>query len=278
MPFLCISFDNDKSLLFRCKNGGQLPEKAATSMKLNSIPLMISDPVSDTVSEAFVMELLETSAASQQATAPAVTPLTDSLSWALSLGQQTLPSCSAKLPEADVQMPYTAVHPSQAYSNSNSMQAAYATAPWLLCICLLCSTMALAIKDKRRHQDPIKAQTSSLDTEESFCIRSKLPMTTPMKYTGCSPFVPVTQAAMPPPAVPQYHLPPSCSSKIGSYRTPRGAKPTASRALSTQTSTSGRTKWQRDRNGRLASLAAQKNDSPVDEFTSLRAKKKPNLG
>lgn len=222
------------------------------------------------VSEAFLMYLLDPTAGDQQAMA--FTPFTDSLPCVLSLYPQAMPMCSAMShPPSSTNSHITEQPPT---ASTAQLYASYATLPWLLCIALLGTTIALVINNRGSNLElsSISPQASKQDTESGFCIKSKLPEVTPTKDTGCSPFVPVTQAAMPPPTF-HGHLPPSCSSKIGSYRvTPRGARQTASRALTTQTNTSGRTKWQRDRNGRLASLAAQEDDSTADEFTSSRAK------
>lgn len=226
------------------------------------------------VSEAFLVELLDISTSKDKH--QAYTPYTDSLPYILSLYSQTLPTCSPTFHKSTGQSQPTANQPPRL--DISQAQPAYTQLPWLLCIMLLCSTLALALKHVGNCQTctSVSPEASSLETENGFCIRSKVPLITPMKDMGCSPFVPVTQAAMPPPMGP-YHLPPTCSSKIGSYRTPRGAKPTASRAVTNQTNTSGRTKWQRDRNGRLASLATQETDSNLDEFTSSRAKRRPEF-
>lgn len=204
------------------------------------------------------------------------TPFADSLSYWLGLTSPVLPTSSTP-PSTGSQM----LQPQQGklpdLSSVRKQQPLFALAPWVLCFCLCCSTIALALGHRRqaaKANSNATAETSSLHTEESFCIRSRMPLATPMKDTGCSPFVPVNQTAMPPPALPCHQLA-SCSSKIGSYKTPapRGAKPTASKAHTTQTNTSSRSKWQRDRNGRLASAAAQENDSAMDEFTSSRSRK-----
>lgn len=223
------------------------------------------------ISGAFLMQLLDTFPSNRQAAA--FTPVTDSLRDILHLGPQALPTCSAIAPYSFSRTSHVTDHGSTLHATQ--LQSALAVLPWILCMSLFTTAAALAFKNQRLNlaSSSISAQSSQADAEVSFCIRSKLSEMTPTKDTGCSPFVPVTQAAMPPPMF-NGHLPPSCSSKIGSYRvTPRGAKPTASRALTTQTNTSGVTKWQRDKNGRLASLAAQDNDSTPEEFTSFRSRR-----
>ena len=243
-----------------------LPFGAAVQLSRHKQPATVTHNYA--VSEPFLMELLDTAASSHQA--QPFTPFTDSLACILSLFPHA-PTSPAIAPAGDISTSSKLASKQHTEACSSHSQAAHTVVPWLLSACLFCSTLALTIKGRRHVPISSPPQASSLDTEESFHIRGKQPLITPMKDTGCSPFVPVTQSAMPPPPVP-YHIA-SCSSKIGSYRTPRGVKPTASRALSTHTNTSGCTKWQRDRNGRLASLAVQEPDS---EFTSSRARKQPN--
>ncbi|KAL3150550.1 hypothetical protein ABBQ32_000364 [Trebouxia sp. C0010 RCD-2024] len=137
--------------------------------------------------------------------------------------------------------------------------------PWGVSLCLGLCIIALLIKIRqvsltvsRRdagQQATVAAQTGA-DHEPSF-VKSNWPMLdpTPTKDTGSSPFVPVTHFQAPVPHWPQdtAHLA-SCSSKIGSYR--QKARPATSRAVTNLTSNvSGATKWQRNKNGRLLSLA-----------------------
>lgn len=137
--------------------------------------------------------------------------------------------------------------------------------PWGVSLCLVLCIIALLIKNRQvsvtvcKHdagqQATVAAQTGAVH-EPSF-VKSNWPVLdpTPTKDTGSSPFVPVTHFQAPVPHWPQdpAHLA-SCSSKIGSYK--QKARPATSRAVTNMTSNvSGATKWQRNKNGRLLSLA-----------------------
>lgn len=135
--------------------------------------------------------------------------------------------------------------------------------PWLplmISLCLLLSTIGLAVGSRQNShaasRQACEHATAAAQTAAgpSF-VRSNKPIleATPTKDTGCSPFVPVTQAPVPHWPLDCAHLA-SCSSKIGSYK--QKARPASSKAVTNMTSNvSGATKWQRNKNGRLLSLA-----------------------
>lgn len=136
--------------------------------------------------------------------------------------------------------------------------------PWGVNLCLLICIITLLVNKKHslaasKHangqQSTVAAQTAA-DHQPSF-VKSNWPVLdpTPTKDTGSSPFVPITHFQAPVPHWPRdtVHLA-SCSSKIGSYK--QKARPATSRAVTNMTSNvSGATKWQRNKNGRLLSLA-----------------------
>lgn len=134
----------------------------------------------------------------------------------------------------------------------------FAWLPWGISLCLLLCIIALLVNSRQQaaaqHYRPV-AQTAT-EHEPSF-VKSNWPVLdpTPTKDTGSSPFVPVShfQAPVPHWPVKTAHLA-SCSSKIGSYK--QKARPATSKAVTNMTSNvSGATKWQRNKNGRLLSLA-----------------------
>ena len=141
-------------------------------------------------------------------------------------------------------------------------EAHFAWFPWGVNLCLLLCIIALLVNKRQQaawqaaaQHDKSAAQTAA-DHEPSF-VKSNWPVLdpTPTKDTGSSPFVPVShfQAPVPHWPVDTAHLA-SCSSKIGSYK--QKARPATSRAVTNMTSNvSGATKWQRNKNGRLLSLA-----------------------
>ena len=137
--------------------------------------------------------------------------------------------------------------------------------PWGVSLSLLLCIIALLVKNRQHslnsskhdagQQATVEAQTTA-DQDPSF-VKSNWPVLdpTPTKDTGSSPFVPVTHFQAPVPHWPQdtAHLA-SCSSKMGSYK--QKARPATSKAVTNMTSNvSGATKWQRNKNGRLLSLA-----------------------
>ena len=132
--------------------------------------------------------------------------------------------------------------------------------PWSVSLCLLLSTIALAVggrqnSDAASRQACEQATAAAHTAAEPSFVRSNKPIVeaTPTKDTGCSPFVPVTQAPVPHWPLDCAHLA-SCSSKIGSYK--QKARPASSKAVTNMTSNvSGATRWQRNKNGRLLSLA-----------------------
>ena len=137
---------------------------------------------------------------------------------------------------------------------------AMAWLPWVLCLGLLLCSISLAMRKPQGQADlgkmPSKAQ---MRPQEPSHVDSNQDLITPTKDTGCSPFVPVGLTQPVPFAY--GHLA-SCSSKIGSYKTP---KPATSKGVTNMTSNvSGLTKWQRSKNGRLLSHAMQ----DPDELTS----------
>ena len=141
-------------------------------------------------------------------------------------------------------------------------RASFAWLPWSVSLCLLLCIMALLVNTRQQatgqaaaQHDKSAAQTAT-DYEPSF-VKSNWPVLdpTPTKDTGSSPFVPITHFQAPGPHWPvdAAHLA-SCSSKIGSYK--QKARPATSKAVTNMTSNvSGATKWQRNKNGRLLSLA-----------------------
>ena len=138
----------------------------------------------------------------------------------------------------------------------------FAWLPWGVSLCLLLCIVALLIHSRQQAawqaaacHDTSPDETAA-DLEPSF-VKSNWPVAdpTPTKDTGSSPFVPIThfQAPVPHWSVDAAHLA-SCSSKIGSYK--QKARPATSKAVTNMTSNvSGATKWQRNKNGRLLSLA-----------------------
>ena len=141
-------------------------------------------------------------------------------------------------------------------------EAHFAWLPWSVSLCLLLCIIALLVNSRQQAawqaapQHIKSAAQAAADHEASF-VKSNWPVLdpTPTKDTGSSPFVPIThfQAPVPHWPVDTAHLA-SCSSKIGSYK--QKARPATSRAVTNMTSNvSGATKWQRDKNGRLLSLA-----------------------
>lgn len=125
--------------------------------------------------------------------------------------------------------------------------------PWTVSLCLLATTIAMAISSTQPHHGRQAFRHVQITAEPSI-VKSNRPFMdpTPTKDTGCSPFVPVTQAPVPQWPHDNAYLA-SCSSKIGSYK--QKARPASSRAVTNMTSNvSGATKWQRNKNGRLLSL------------------------
>lgn len=138
----------------------------------------------------------------------------------------------------------------------------FAWLPWGVSLCLLLCVIALLVNSRQQAVRQSAAQLhkpvaqTATEHEASF-VKSNWPVLdpTPTKDTGSSPFVPVTHFQAPVPHWPgnTAHLA-SCSSKIGSYK--QKARPATSKAVTNLTSNvSGATKWQRNKNGRLLSLA-----------------------
>ena len=133
--------------------------------------------------------------------------------------------------------------------------------PWALSVCLLLSTIGLAANRRQlvsTHCGNPRKQSGAGHPEPSHA-RSNQELITPTKDTGCSPFIPVTQAGVPQLPFGSDYMG-SCSSKIGSHT---AARPARSKAFTNTTCVSGHTKWQRNKNGRLLSLALD-----PDEHTS----------
>ena len=140
--------------------------------------------------------------------------------------------------------------------------ASFAWLPWGVSLCLLLCIIALLNNFRQQATWQAAGQHDKSATQiaadhEPSCVKSNWPMLnpTPTKDTGSSPFVPVThfQAPVPHWPVDAAHLA-SCSSKIGSYK--QKARPATSKAVTNMMSNvSGATKWQRNKNGRLLSLA-----------------------
>lgn len=136
----------------------------------------------------------------------------------------------------------------------------FAWLPWGISLCLLLCIIALLVNSRQQAVGQAAGQryrpVAQTATEPSF-VKSNWPVLdpTPTKDTGSSPFVHVShfQAPVPHWPVNTAHLA-SCSSKIGSYK--QKARPATSKAVTNMTSNvSGATKWQRNKNGRLLSLA-----------------------
>ena len=145
---------------------------------------------------------------------------------------------------------------------SGEQRTPFAWLPWGVSLCLLLCTIASLLKSRQQAarqaaaQHDTSAAQPAAEHEASF-VKSNWPGLdpTPTKDTGSSPFVPVTHFQAPVPHWPldNAHLA-SCSSKIGSYK--QKARPATSKAVTNMTSNvSGATKWQRNKNGRLLSLA-----------------------
>ena len=195
---------------------------------------------------------------------PAQTPYDDSLPAALGLHTAAMLQCPASVHRGNPQHHrvkhghlYTASLngcPTPAAAAAQQV-APLAWLPWAFTLCLLICTVTLTITS-RQHRQGCKLDIDAAKTAvEPSSVKSNRPILdcTPTKDTGCSPFVPVMQAPVPHWPLDNAHLA-SCSSKIGSYK--QKARPTCSKAITNMTSNmSGATKWQRNKNGRLLSLA-----------------------